>query len=251
MAYRKQLLKAVLLLVAFSHGQSAAAECVILLHGLARTAKAMNTMETALVNEGFAVANIDYPSREHPIETLAPAAIAKGIAECGAKNDAPIHFVTHSMGGILVRYYLKHNSLPNLGRVVMLAPPNQGSEVVDNLAAIPGFSRFNGPAGLQLGKDANSVPLSLGPVGYPVGVIAGNKTFNPILSQFLPNPDDGKVSVARTKVEGMQDFLEVAVSHPFIMKDDVVISQVIAFLQTGSFRREKPIQNQPSKDDER
>ncbi|MEM7479803.1 MAG: alpha/beta fold hydrolase [Acidobacteriota bacterium] len=213
--------------------------CVILLHGLARTAGSMETMAAGLVKGGHAVVNVDYPSRDAEIAPLAAAAITGGVKRCEAHApEVPIDFVTHSLGGILVRFYLTQDDIPRLGRVVMLAPPNQGSEVVDNLRDVPGFELINGPAGLQLGTGEDSVPRQLGPVAFTLGVIAGSETFNPILSQWLPNPDDGKVSVESTKVEGMSDFLIVAASHPFIMGDDEVISQVLYFLEKGVFRRE-------------
>ncbi len=218
----------------------AAPECVVLLHGLARTSGAMEALEQSLTAQNYKVINVDYPSREKTIEQLAPEAIAEGLGYCAQVEADVIHFVTHSMGGILVRYYLENFEIGKLGRVVMIAPPNQGSEVVDKLANVPGFALVNGPAGLQLGTDPDSLPANLGPVNYPVGVIAGNRTFNPILSQFLPNPDDGKVSVARTKVDGMADFVVVNVSHPFIMQDETVIEHSITFLRTGSFSAGSP-----------
>lgn len=213
----------------------AGTECVILLHGLARTSKAMDKLAASIESAGYQVANIDYPSRKKPIEELAPLAVNYGLNACNVDSITKIHFVTHSMGGILIRYYLENNSIAKLGHVVMLAPPNQGSEVVDNMAKLPGFKWFNGPAGLQLGTDLLSVPKNLGPVNYSVGIIAGTKTFNPFLSRFSPNPDDGKVSLANTKVEGMTDFLSVEASHSFIMRDRKVINQVITYLSTGSF----------------
>jgi hypothetical protein len=209
------------------------ADCVVLLHGLARTSSSMAPLSQALTEAGYRVVNVDYPSREKPIEELAPLAIGSGLEGCGP--DSRIHFVTHSLGGILVRYYLANNDFAKLGRVVMIAPPNQGSEVVDNLGDIPGFTEFNGPAGAQLGTGKNSVPLRLGPVDYEVGIIAGTETVNLILSQYLPNPDDGKVSVASTRVEGMQDFIKVPYSHPFIMRAPLVIKQTQAFLSRGKF----------------
>lgn len=212
-----------------------AADCVIFLHGLARTARSMSTIATAFEDAGFTVANIDYPSREKPIEELAPLAVDAGLTRCAESDNGSVHFVTHSMGGILVRHYLAHQSIEDLGRVVMLAPPNHGSEVVDTLGEMPGFSWLNGPAGGQLGTDAKSMPAQLGPVDYPVGIIAGNRTFNPLLSQFLPNPDDGKVSVASAKLEGMSAFKVIPASHPFIMSDDQAIANALAFIRTGAF----------------
>ena len=196
------------------------ADCVIFLHGLARTAGSLSTMAEAFETRGFVTANIE-----------------RGVALCAVHSPEKIHFVTHSMGGILVRYYLSQTSLANIGAVVMLAPPNQGSEVVDNFKSVPGFKWLNGPAGIQLGTDKNSLPAKLGPVDFPVGIIAGNRTFNPILSLFLPNPDDGKVSVERTKVEGMSDFVVIPVSHPFIMNDEEAISQAVNFIEHGRFIR--------------
>ena len=215
-------------------------DCVVLLHGLARTSSSMVDLESLLTANNYRVINVDYPSRDYSIEELAPEVIPGALQRCATTADERVHFVTHSMGGILVRYYLANNEIENLGHVVMIAPPNQGSEVVDNLAGIPGFSLLNGPAGSQLGTDAGSIPSKLGPVNFSVGIIAGSKTFNPILSQYLPNPDDGKVSVESTKVEGMTDFVLVDASHPFIMQDQIAIEQTISFLKSGAFDPDLP-----------
>jgi len=214
-------------------------ECVILLHGLARSASSMETLEQALSTNGYIVSNIDYPSRKHAIEKLAPLAIKGGIEYCRENSATRINFVTHSLGGILVRLYLKTNSLPDIGRVVMLGPPNQGSEVVDNLKDMPGFELINGPAGQQLGTGSSDIPISLGPVNFELGVIAGTQSINLLLSTMLPNPDDGKVSVESTKVKGMKDFIALPTTHPFMMKNEMVIKQTLHFLKNGSFLTEK------------
>ena len=227
-----------IILGSFACPSFAKTDCVILLHGLARTSSSMQVISEALEERGFKVANVDYPSREYPVEELAPMAIEAGLAQCAPRSG--IHFITHSLGGILVRYYLEHRNIPRLGRVVMLAPPNQGSEVVDHMRDLPGFEKFNGPAGLQLGTDKDSIPSKLGPVTYEVGVIAGTETFNPILSQTLPNPDDGKVSVNNTKVEGMSDFIVMPYSHTFIMRSPAVIAQAISFIESGHFIHDVP-----------
>ena len=210
-------------------------ECVILLHGLARTAASMAVLDNALTGAGFTVANVGYPSRKHPIERLAPMAMELGIGECRGRSASVIHFVTHSMGGILVRYYLADHRLPELGRVVMLAPPNQGSRVADELAGIPGFKLLNGPAGLQLGTGKDSVPLKLGPARFELGVIAGTRSINPILSGIIPELDDGKVSVENTKLKGMVDFLTLPHTHTFMMRSSRVIHQTVHFLRNGRF----------------
>lgn len=210
-------------------------ECVVLLHGLGRSARSMSVLEDFLLAEGYRVANIDYPSRKQDIETLARDAVVRGLASCRQMQAQKIHFVTHSLGGILVRYYLSENLIPGLGHVVMLAPPNQGSEVADVLSRVPGFDAVVGPAGSQLGTNAGSIPRSLGPVAGRVGVIAGSSTINPLFSWLLPGPDDGMVSVRSTHLEGMSDFATVRASHTFVMRNSGAMDLTLRFLRSGKF----------------
>jgi pimeloyl-ACP methyl ester carboxylesterase len=212
--------------------------CVVLLHGLGRSSASMLQMERELLNAGYGTVRVDYPSRQADVGELATRALGAAItAVAEIDADVPVHFVTHSMGGILLRAYLKDRRIERFGRAVMLAPPNQGSEVVDRLRNIPGFEMINGPAGLQLGTDPASIPSSLGRVEESVGIIAGSRSINPILSMMMPRPNDGKVEVERAAVEGMGDFLTMEVSHTFIMQRSEVIVQVLHFLEHGAFRR--------------
>lgn len=210
-------------------------DCVILLHGLARTAKSMQPLADELLAAHYIVVNQGYPSRKFPVAQLAEKAIPPALALCRAQAAQRIHFITHSLGGILLRQYLATNSIPELSRVVMFAPPNKGSQVVDKLKNVPGFTLMNGPAGQELGTNPESVPLQLGPVTFDLGVIAGTRSINWILSLYLPNPDDGKVSLENTKIDGMHDFIALPVSHPFIMKDKTSIRQSLYYLQQGHF----------------
>lgn len=213
-------------------------EEVILLHGLCRTSRSMVTMERALTEAGYKVRNVDYPSRTASVAKLADNAIGKTVADCQRDGATKIDFVTHSLGGILVRSYLARHTIPNLGRVVMLAPPNQGSEVVDKLGWLFLFKWVNGPAGNELGTDTNSTPNKLGHANFPVGVIAGDRSINWIDSLFLiPGSDDGKVSVERTKFAGISDYIVIHATHPFIMKNREAVRQTIQFLRTGNFDR--------------
>ena len=219
-----------------SGGLAQAGECVVLLHGLMRGATSMNKMQRGLDEAGFITANIEYPSRDHTIEELADIAVPDGLAACREHDGIDrIHFVTHSLGGILLRQFLSTNDIPELGRVVMLGPPNQGSLAADEMVDVPGFDWINGPAGRQLGKGEESVPLGLGPADFELGVIAGNRTIDPITSAVLPNPDDGRVSVEDTKLEGMTDFVVVDHSHAFMMRMQRPIDLTIAFLNDGKF----------------
>ena len=196
----------------------------------------METMAEAIDAAGFTAINVDYPSREHPIEVLAPMAVGRGLALCEAAGATDkTHFVAHSLGGILVRKYLKDNEIENMGRVVMLGPPNQGSQAVDELGDLPGVDWINGPAGRQLGKGPESVPLQLGAANFELGIIAGNRSIDPITSAVLDDPDDGKVSVEDTKLEGMDDFIIVEHSHAFMMRLQRPIELTIQFLKFGHF----------------
>jgi triacylglycerol lipase len=211
-------------------------ENVILLHGLCRTSRSMTRMQRALTQAGYTVWNVNYPSRTAPIEVLADDAIGKAVADCRQNGATKIDFVTHSMGGILVRSYLARHSMPDLGRVVMLTPPSQGSEIVDKLGGLALFKWINGPAGDELGTDKDSTPNELGPAHFPVGIIAGDRSVNWINSLFfLPGRDDGKVTVARAKLDGMSDFRVIHATHSFVTYNHEAIRQTIQFLRTGKF----------------
>ena len=195
----------------------------------------MEKMEFKLKDAGFIVLNVDYPSRTAPIETLSEAAIGAALQDPRLKNCSKIHFVTHSLGGIMVRSYFKRHESFRLGRVVMLGPPNQGSEVVNTIGSWWLFGKLNGPAGDELGTDNESTPNMLGPVDFELGVIAGDRSINWINSMMIEGADDGKVSVERTRVYGMKEHIVVHATHPYLMKNDEVIEKTIRFLKTGSF----------------
>jgi triacylglycerol lipase len=214
---------------------SLVAECVVLLHGLGRLSNSMSELESKLAPAGYSVANIKYPSRSHPIDVLAVDAIGRGLTQCRGERKSEIHFITHSLGGILLRYYLSQNTIPELGRVVMLGPPNQGSEIVDGLLPLPGFGFIGGPAGVALGTGEGSIIDSLGPVDFNLGIIAGSTNINPLEFLFIAGPSDSIVSIESTKVRGMNAHIVLPVTHTFMMRNNEVIEQAIHYLKTGSF----------------
>ncbi|MBI5063664.1 MAG: alpha/beta fold hydrolase [Desulfatitalea sp.] len=213
-------------------------EWVILLHGLGRTRRSMNAMAKALEAAGYRTVNLGYPSREATVEALAMQAIPAALDQCTEAGAKRIHFVTHSMGGLLVRSYLTRQPLDKLGRVVMLCPPNQGSEVCNTLRDNFFYRWYNGPAGQQLGTGPEDLPARLGPVDFALGVITGNvhSFFDGWLAEMIPGEDDGKVAVERTKVAGMTDFLVLPYSHSFIMAKEETIAQTLHFLRAGVFQ---------------
>ena len=208
---------------------------VVLLHGLIRTSSAMKRLEWAFEEQGYRVINITYPCTRLSIEDIAASTLADILNERIEDPTVKVHFVTHSLGGIVLREYLSNNPMSNLGRVVMIAPPNHGSELVDKFRKWPFFAFFTGPAGQQLGTATDSVPKRLGPAGFDLGVIAGDRTLNPFYSWFIPGPDDGKVSVASTKLEGMDDFMVVHYSHTYLPWRKEVIQASLQFVNEGWF----------------
>jgi triacylglycerol lipase len=207
-------------------------DCVILLHGLGRSARAMIRLENALSGD-YSVINVDYPSRQLAIEHVAQITISQALEQC--EKDAKVHFVTHSLGGILVRQYLQDHKIENLGRTIMLGPPNQRSELADLLANNILFEFYNGHAGQQLGTGKDNAPINLEPVGFELGVIAGNRSFNPMLTKLGRGEHDGIVSVYSSKVDGMTDHIVMPVTHTFMMMDAKVSQQVRSFLSNGVF----------------
>ena len=200
----------------------------------------MRRLERTLRTHDYDTLNVGYPSRTADISTLATY-VARQIGEW--EETGPLHFVTHSLGGILVRIAVASGELPRerIGRVVMLGTPNEGSELADLLAAMPVvgrlYSRLTGPAGLELGTTETGLPARLPAVDFEVGVIAGNRSWNPWFSALLREPNDGKVRVERTKVPGMTDFLVVPHWHPLLLTAPDVIEQVVHFLERGAFRK--------------
>lgn len=213
-------------------------ECVVLLHGMGRSALAMKPLQWHLEEQGYSVVNESYSSLSYSIPELADMAAGGGLAACRERGLLRAHFVTHSLGGILVRQYAKGRRVPGLERVVMLGPPNQGSQVADYYGSIEFLDGLRPQVidGLRTGE--NSLAQGLGPVDFELGIIAGTVNRHAMIPGFPQEPGDGTVSVAETVVPGMVDFLEMATTHTFMIWNPQVMDQVVHFLQWGEFNRE-------------
>jgi triacylglycerol lipase len=209
-------------------------QAVILVHGLARTPKSMAPLAEFLKKNGYHPHLLSYPSRKDDITTLTKEHLEPVVARLQQSGYRKIHFVTHSMGGILVRELLARKRLPELGAVVMLAPPNQGSQIVDKIGHWKIFSYINGPAGNQLGTNKQGITHQLPHPNFPLCIIAGDRSINPINSLMIPGKDDGKVSIENTKVEGMTQHIVLQRTHPMIMRAPETFQHTLAFLQLHS-----------------
>lgn len=230
-------MKKLILPILLSLGTTATAnECVLLIHGLGRSSLSMVAMATILQAEGYATHRIDYPSRTEDFPTLA-SDLSEEISELCAGYDR-VHFVTHSMGGILLRYiaakYPK-TLQKNIGHTVMLGPPNKGSEIVDAFGDQIWFKMTNGEAGVSLSTAPDSIPNSLGAFPHSLGVIAGDRSIEPYWAGLFEGENDGKVSVESTRLEGMNDHIVISVTHTFMMQSPKVMEQVLHFLKNGKF----------------
>ena len=195
----------------------------------------MAILVSRLENAGFRVVNFGYPSRSEPIEALVER-LDSEVGQCCNSEAETVHFVTHSMGGVLVRSYLSQRSEAHQGRVVMLSPPSQGSEIIDAFSDSDLLRSILGPAALLLGTDSAGIANQLEPVRFSLGVITGSRSLDPVGSWLIPGPDDGKVSVDRAAVEGAVDFMVLPATHTFIMNRSDVAEQVVHFLRHGRFQ---------------
>ncbi|MGD8494687.1 MAG: alpha/beta fold hydrolase [Gemmatimonadales bacterium] len=207
---------------------------MIVVHGLGRSALSMAVLTGRLRSAGFRATAFQYPSRRASIATLTERLAARVARSC-AGRDSSVHFVTHSLGGILVWNYLAGTSGPHRGRVVMLSPPARGSELADAFTDVPLLRSVLGPALTELGTDPDSLVRRLPAADFELGVITGDRSLNPLSDHLIPGPHDGKVSVERARVPGATDFLVVPASHTFIMNRGDVAGQVVAFLRHGRF----------------
>ena len=195
----------------------------------------MAILVSRLENAGFRVVNFGYPSRSEPIEALVER-LDSEVGQCCNSEAETVHFVTHSMGGVLVRSYLSQRPEAHQGRVVMLSPPSQGSEIIDAFSDSELLQSILGPAALLLGTDSAGIANQLEPVRFSLGVITGSRSLDPVGSWLIPGPDDGKVSVDRAAVEGAVDFMVLPATHTFIMNRSDVAEQVVYFLRHGRFQ---------------
>jgi len=208
-------------------------EIVVLLHGLGRSEAAMWFLAARLEAAGFQVVRIGYDSLRDPPERIV-ATVSLMIEACCKDSPEPVHFVGHSLGGLIIRAYLAENEVSTPGRVVLIATPNAGTPLVDAYQD-SWLIDLVGPTAKRLGTGPESFPNSLPAPDYPVGVIGGVR--DAAFFDLIPGADDGLVPLESTKVAGMVDFIAVESNHYLMRYSSEVARQTIAFLRTGEFLR--------------
>lgn len=218
---------------------------VLLLHGHGRTGVSMLFLAHALQKAGYETLAPSYGYRrsmEGILTYLQPR-----IDALQAAHPGPFHIVTHSLGGLVARALIARKRPAGLHRVVMLAPPNAGSEVAELLCRHGLDAALLGPVGRQLRTNRLARDMRiLGGVDFELGVIAGDRPLMPLPSGLLPRPHDGLVTVAATRIEGMTAHIVLPVDHTRMVLDRRVIAATLAFLQTGAFHRQRGSQQAPA-----
>ncbi len=212
-------------------------EYVVLLHGFGKSSSSLEKIADKLKKCGYRAINIEYPSRSHNISEIAEKFVLPRIAK-EIETCSKIHFVGYSMGGIITRYILEYYKPKNLGRVVLIATPNQGTEVVNSLSKYTWFKTIFGPAILDVAVNSSFLTNLPNRVDYETGVISGNLSVNPISSLFfIKGDDDGTVSIENTKLDGMKDNIIIPATHFSLLYNDVVIKEVEYFISNGCFSK--------------
>lgn len=216
-----------------------ASECVVLLHGFGRSSFSLGRINSNLQEHGYKTLPIDYPSRRFHVfqlvEQFIMPKINKEISSC-----SKIHFVGYSMGGIMVRYIIANHRPKNLGRVVYIATPHTGVEVVNNLGKYIWFKTIFGPAVQDLAVGTEFLKKLPPAADYESGVISGNFSVNPFTSLFLiSGDDDGTISVESTKINGMKDHIILNSTHNMLLYNQEVIEEVEYFIRNGEFRKNR------------
>lgn len=209
---------------------------LVVLHGWTTGYDNMRDACRFFQRAGYHVVSLRYPVRKATPATLINDHIRPGIAKHCTDPERQIHFLTHSLGGVLLREYLRTDRPDKLGKVVMLGAPNNGIELVDRLVDRRGFARFFGPTVVELRTGEDSWPRRLGKADFPLGIIMGNTRLRvPFTSRFLPGSDDGIVSAQSGQLEGMRQLIEVSAFHTALAVRPAILQRAEQFFRTGSF----------------
>lgn len=231
---RKKIVRSLIFILAMLFSQASwGQECVVLLHGYLRSNKCMSFLEEKLGDAGYKVQNLSYPSTKYSISTLSREHVGPRIEHADCDK---IHFVGHSMGGIVLRHYLSENKLENLGHVVLITAPNGGSELVNSIQNNEALSWvLMGPAVHEIAVNSEflkSLPLPY----YNVGIITASKSLNPITSLFiLDGGDDGTLTIESMKLQNMTDIINLSATHTMVISHPEISTQVESFLKKGRF----------------
>lgn len=209
------------------------AEAIIFIHGMGRKHHSFRKLQKEAKRRGYITYNQTYSSTKQKVEYSSKQYIEKALDSLKVHAPTKVHFVTHSLGGILIRYYLSHYTIKNLGAIAMLAPPNQGSHITERYKNLFWYKTATGVAGQQLGISNNQLLKSLKPINTKLLIIAGSRSSDPWFNSVFDEPHDGKVSVRATKLAEPHKHITVDAGHTFIMNNAEVQKHIFEFLSNA------------------
>ena len=217
--------------------EEGAEELVVLIHGIRDKPYIMWKLEQGLSKSGYSIMNLHYPSVKADMDSI--VSLVHSRLAPRLQDYQKINFVTHSLGGIVMRAYLHKHKQSNFQRLVMIAPPNKGAIMAERFEDFFIYKWIYGQTGQKLGKDSTDYWQQIPPPSIDFGIIAGglgnDKGFNPL----IPGDDDGTVGVAETKIAGAQDFIVIPGLHTSLLWQNRTLEQVLYFLEYNHFKNQE------------
>ena len=210
---------------------------LVIVHGLRwRLAGGMDWMARRFNRAGYRVILVRYPSRKLDGDGIENDYLAKAVRRHNTRPGRPIHFVAHSLGGVVTHRFLQDHPPANLGRCVFIATPHHGTELADLIVEkLPSSLPLIGPAAASLNTSSNGLPVTLRQPRFPVGIIIGDRSNLPFLSPLIPGADDGVVAVRSALMEGARDTILLHEAHVEMVRSPAVFDQTRRFVETGAF----------------
>lgn len=214
-------------------------EVTLLIHGILRHSRSLGKVQTALEKAGLQPEPFDYPSTKAPLDSAVDY-LASTLENLGPEVTR-INIVVHSMGGLLVRTYLKQygeKADPRIHRLVMMGTPNHGAQMATILRDLGAFKMIFGPAGQQLVDAEDGFISELPTPPFEFAVIAGSRGNSKGWNPLIPGDDDGTVTVESTRLPGAKDFRTFVTSHALMLFRRDVADAAVRFIQTGSLHED-------------
>lgn len=209
-------------------------EIVVLVHGFFKDYRDMDYLNHYLKKQGYNLASPMFPTTMGSLVECSHK-LSTYIDNLNLSPDDTLHFVGHSMGGLIIRHCLAFRNINHLGRCVLIATPNQGSFLADIALKFLRYSPINPFKSMSsLRTSAEDIPEPINSPPPKIGVIAGTNS-NLILGNLLQSQNDGRVEVNSTRFRGMTDFITLPYGHHEIHHTKIAARLIDFFLKNGTF----------------